>query len=30
MVRTPTDVKPTYGYMNWEPNTEQQVHPSAP
>ena len=29
-VTTPTDVRPTYGYMNWEPNTDQQLYPSAP
>ena len=30
MATTPTDIKPTYGYMNWEPNTDQKVYPSAP
>jgi CubicO group peptidase (beta-lactamase class C family) len=30
MATTPTDIKPTYGYMNWEPNTERKLYPSAP
>jgi len=27
---TPTDVQPTYGYMNWFLNTDRKLYPSAP
>jgi CubicO group peptidase (beta-lactamase class C family) len=27
---TPTDVQPTYGYMNWFLNTDQKLYPAAP
>jgi CubicO group peptidase (beta-lactamase class C family) len=30
MATTPTDITPTYGYMNWEPNTDKKLYPSAP
>lgn len=26
----PTDLRPTYGYMNWAPNTDQKLYASAP
>ncbi len=26
MAKTPTDVRPNYGYMNWFLNTEQAMH----
>lgn len=27
---TPTDVQPTYGYMNWFLNTDRKLYPAAP
>ena len=29
-ITTPTPLRPTYGYMNWEPNTDRKLFPSAP
>lgn len=28
--KTPTSVQPTYGFMNWHPNTDRKLYPSAP
>jgi len=28
--KTPTSVQPTYGFMNWFPNTDKKLYPNAP
>jgi len=30
MALTPTPAQPTYGFMNWYPNTDRKYIPSAP
>jgi len=30
MARTPTELRPTYGFMNWFLNTDRAQMPSAP
>ena len=30
LARTPTDLRPTYGFMNWFLNTNRNLMPSAP